>query len=324
MNQYLETEVNTRNGLYRFRLQVRAAWLYHVEGLTQQEIAEKLDLSRVKVNRLLKEARQRGIVKISVETRGIIFPDLEERLCEDFKLRDAVVVVESEEGESIYRLLSQATAAWLIPRLTGDSIVGLSYGRTLSYLPEAFHPPHHVSCTFIEVIGGISTLTTSLTQVNIVAKMAELCGGRAEFLNVPTIVSSPEVRQLLLQEDAVNQAFIKARSCTFLLTSLGSTSPDALLIQHGYLSQAEFIELRSQGAVGDVMGHFISADGSPVPSPLDQRLMGLELDEIPQIPFRILIACGQAKVAPTRAAIQKGLFNVLITDRLTASSLLED
>ncbi len=320
----LKADLSNKSELDGFRLQVRAAWLYHTEGLTQQEIAEKLGLSRIKVNRLLREARQRGIVKISIDTRGIIFPELEERLCSDFGLRDAVVVVESEEGEPLYRLLSQATVAWLIPRLTSEAIVGLSYGRTLSYLPEVFRPPHHIPCTFIEVIGGLSNLTTSITQINIVAKMAELCGGRAEFLNVPTIVSSPEIRQLLLHEKAVSQAFIKARACEFLLTSVGPASPSALLFQHGYLDETDLKELCSRGAVGDVMGRFIAADGSPVPSALDDRLMGLELDEISQIPFRILIAGGKEKVAPALAVIRNGLFNVLITDRSTAQALLEE
>jgi deoxyribonucleoside regulator len=324
MNLDLKADLRDKSELYGFRLQVRAAWLYHAEGLTQQEIAEKLGLSRIKVNRLLREARQRGIIKISIDTGGIIFPELEENLCSVFGLRDAVVVVESEEAESMYRQLSQAAVAWLIPRLTSDTIVGLSYGRTLSHLPEVFHPPHHIPCTFIEVIGGLSNLTTSITQINIVAKMAELCGGRAEFLNVPTIVSSPEIRQLLLQEKAVSQAFIKARACEFLLTSVGPASPSALLFQHGYLDQADLEELRSRGAVGDVMGRFVAADGSLVPSALDERLMGLKLEEISRIPFRILIAAGKDKVAAARAVIQNGLFNILITDRLTAQSLVED
>ncbi len=303
------------------RLQLRAAWLYYIEGLTQQEVAERLGLTRLKVTRLVAKALERGIVKISVNSLGTIFPEVEESLCKKFGLRDAVVVVESEEGEPLYHLLALAASEWLIPRLTPDSTIGLSFGRTISHLPLVFRPSRKIACTFTEVIGGLSNSMAGYPHTNIIAKMAELCGGKAEFLNVPTVVSSPNMRQMLIREKAVGEAFQKARDCQFLLTSVGEVSRSAPLYQQGFLSDADLGELRSRGAVGDVMGYFIAANGSPVPSPLDERLMGLELHEITRIPSRVLIAGGREKVTPIKAAIQSGLFNILITDWATAHSL---
>jgi DNA-binding transcriptional regulator LsrR (DeoR family) len=259
-----------------------------------------------------------------VNSLGTMFPEIEEKLCKKYGLRDAVVGVESEAGESLYRLLALAASEWLIPRLSPETTIGLSFGRTISYLPLVFHPPHKIPCTFTEVIGGLSNSMAGYPPTNIIAKMAELCGGRAEFLNVPTVVSSPEMREMLMREKAVSEAFQKARACHFLLTSIGDVSRSAPLYQQGFLSDADLQELWSRGAVGDVMGHFINTNGKSVPCPLDERLMNLGLREIIQIPLRILIAGGEEKAIPIRAAIQSGLFNVLIIDWKTAQSLQMD
>ncbi len=303
------------------RLQLRAAWLYYVEGLTQKEVAERLGLTRLKVTRLIARALERGIVKISVNSLGTMFPEVEEGLCKSFGLRDAVVGGESEEGEALYLMLAQAASEWLIPRLAAETTVGLSFGRTISHLPLVFRPARKIACTFIEVIGGLSNSMAGYPPTNIIAKMAELCGGKAEFLNVPTVVSSSSMRQMLMQEKAVAETFRRARACQFLLTGVGDVSRSAPLYQQGFLSDTDLQDLRARGAVGDVMGHFIAADGSPVASPLDERLMGLELPELARIPSRVLLAGGKDKVAPIRAAVRSGLFNILITDWATARSV---
>ena len=97
------------------RLTARAAWLYYMDGMTQEEVAQRMGLSRIKINRLISQARRVGMVQISIKLPDLLYPEVEEALCRHFDLRDAVVTMEAEPGESLYRVLAQGTADWLTP-----------------------------------------------------------------------------------------------------------------------------------------------------------------------------------------------------------------
>jgi deoxyribonucleoside regulator len=125
-----------------------------------------------------------------------------------------------------------------------------------------------------------------------------------------------------MEEQAVSRAFDKARHCQILLASAGPLNESALLFKHGYLTDGDLANLRQRGAVGDVLGRFVDPNGDQVHYFLDDRLMSLELDDMRNIQFRVLIGGGQDKIAPMRAVSKSGLFNVLITDLQTAQALM--
>jgi DNA-binding transcriptional regulator LsrR (DeoR family) len=253
-----------------------------------------------------------------------LYPELIQQLCEAYpNLRDVVVVPEADDGEPLYRALVEGALAWLQPRLRPGLRIGLGMGRTVSYLPRNFQLNGKVDCTFIEIIGGAADQNAGISTYNVTAKMAELVGGRPEYLNTPTIVSSPAVRQSLLQENTVAAAFERARQYDIALQSVGPVDRSALLHVHSYLTEADLKALKARGAVGDVLGCYLDADGQPVPGPLDGRVMGLTLDEIKRLPLSVLVAGGPAKAPIMRAALRAQLFNILITDACTAAALLK-
>ena len=110
-------------------LLARVCWLYYMEALTHKEIGSRLGFSRVKVTRLLQQARDQGVVQINIAGAHSRFLRLEHALCKAFGLRDAVVVMEAEPGPSLYRALAQGAAGWLAARLEPEMLVGLSIGR---------------------------------------------------------------------------------------------------------------------------------------------------------------------------------------------------
>lgn len=306
------------------RLITRAAWLYYMQGLTQNDIAEELDCSRIKVTRLISRAKSLGMVDIRIIQPPGFFVDMEQALISRYNLRDAVITLDVAPGNPLRRVLARAAADWLIPHLSRDLVVGFSMGRTLALLPEIIQPLGQTGTTFIEVMGASNSLNSGFSSYTVIGRMAEICGGQARLLDVPTFVSNRSIRDLLLAEEQISARFATARKCEILLTSVGPVDKDALLYQIGYLSDEMLEQLRENGAVGDLLGQFFDAQGNPIDNELNERVMALQLNELRDIPYSVLVSGGPEKIAAIRAAMTGKYVNVLITDVKTAQSLLEE
>ena len=302
-------------------LLVRVSWLYYVEELTQKQIGDRLGLSRIKINRLLSQARRSGIVEIRINATLPVHIEMEHKLCTIYGLRDAVILPDSSPGESTYLALAQGVSDWLIPRLDENIKVGLSIGRTVSHLPLVFRVDQQVNCTFVEIMGGAANYTGSFEQYNVTSRMAELAGGRAIYFYAPTIVSNADVRQTLMDEQSINEVLEIARKCDITIQSAGSIQDGALLREYNHVTDKELEDLRQRDAVGDVLCHYIDKNGHSIPGPIDGRVMSLDLDDLRQIPWRVGVG-GVGKFDVLRAALVGNIFNVLITDVSTAKRLI--
>ena len=305
------------------RMITRAAWLYYMQGLTQNEIADELNLSRVKVTRLISRAKALGMVEIRVIQPPGFFVGLEQELIKRYHLKDAVITLEVSSADGLRRVLARAATEWLTPRLHNKMVVGFSMGRTLALLPEVTEPMEPTGATFIEVMGASDSLNSGFSSYTVIGRMAEICGGQARLLDVPTFVSSQSIRDLILEEEQIAKRFDMARNCEILVTSVGTVDKDALMHKIGYLTDDVLKQLQKKGAVGDLLGQFFDAKGQHISTPLDGRVMALQLNDLKNIPYSVLVSGGSEKEAAIRAALQGEYVNVLITDIKTAKSLLQ-
>ncbi len=311
------------NNSSKSHLITRVAWLYYMEELTQKEIGGRLGISRIKVNRLLQQARQDGTVQITVKAPGATFFAEEQALCRELGLQDAFVVPHAEPGEPLYFSLAQGASEWLLPKLEPDLRIGMGYGRTLSHLPLVTRSDKKVDCLFSEVVGGLGDQDSGFAPYNVVSKMAEQVGGRVNYVYAPSIVSSEEVCQNFLNEGTIARSLEVARGSDILLHGVGPVDKSSLLYLHNYLDEKDIAKLTNLGAVGDTLGRYFDAAGKDVANSLDGRIVGITLDDIRQIPMRVMVAGGAEKVPVIRAAVKGELLNVLITDHVTARELLE-
>ncbi len=304
---------------------VRVAKLYYEGDLTQQAIAEKLGLSRIKIHRLLNQAHQLGIVEVVIHSPddGQLI-ELEHDLVLRYGLRDAVVVPEPINGETHYHTLARSAAGWLESNLKPGMRIGLGLGRTISHLPLFFNPEEKVDCIFTEVVGGSSEHSGSIAKYNITSKMAELAGGRAELIYAPNTVSNPELKHRLVSEPAIAGALARARQADIILQSIGTVDESAILLVENRISQSEFQQIQDSCAVGDALGHYYDDTGSPVPTLMDERVIGLNLADIQKIPWSVVVAGGADKHRALRGALLSGFFNMVVTDRESAAFLLRD
>ncbi len=302
---------------------VRVAKLYYEGSKTQQEIARMLGVSRVKVHRILNQARDLGIVEIKIHTpANEKFTEQEHQLVLQHNLRDALVVPAAEGEEPIYHSLAKGAARWLASKLKPGTRIGLGLGRTISYLPTYFNVSSQVECNFTEIVGGSLENSGGIAKYNVTSKLADIAGGRAELLYAPNMVSNPALRQSLVSEPAVADALERARSCDIVLQSVGTVDETAILYVEDRIERADLERLQAAGAIGDALGHYFDVNGQPISTFMDDRIIGIGLEDLKNIPWSVVVAGGEEKHAVVQAALRGGYFNVLITDTVTAGFLL--
>ena len=304
------------------RLYVRVAKLYYENGFTQSEIGEKLGYSRVTIHRILNRAIELGIVEIKINLPENENFELEQDLIVKYNLRDAVVVSDPEGEDSLYLVLAKGAVDWLNRYLKNGMRVGLGLGRTISHLPMVFSPDSPLDCIFSEIVGGASDHSGGFAKYNVTSRMAELAGGKAEFLYAPNLVSNAEVQKALLNEPSISAALERARKCDIVIQSIGTVDDSAILFVEKKITLAELDSLRKAGAVGDALGHYFDINGELVDTFVDDRIIGIDLYDLKKIPWSVLVAGGETKNLAIRSAMKGSFFNVLVTSAGTARHLL--
>jgi DNA-binding transcriptional regulator LsrR (DeoR family) len=306
----------------------RVARLYYDEGTRQPQIAQRLRLSQPKVSRLLKQAQQEGIVRISVRPPTGTNPELEEALETRYGLHEAEVVdISRDDNEVAVRELGAAAAYHLETTVRSGDVIGVSsWSATLLAMVEAMHPVPGVRDTqVVQILGGGGDPAAEGHATHLVRRMANLLHGVGTFLPAPSSVGSAEARTVLLEDPFVRRAVALFEALDIALVGIGGQEPSGLLASSGNVfSVAELRTVRQAGGVGDIGLRFLRADGQPVASDLDQRVIGIELEQLRRVPRAIAVAGGPGKTAAIRAALLGGWINGLITDRPTAERLLED
>lgn len=308
------------------RLMTRVARLYYESDIKQPEIAARLRLSQPKVSRLLRQAQEEGIVRITVRAPTGTHPDLELALEERYGLQDAEVVdVGISDTDHITRELGDAAAYHLEQTVRSGDIIGVSsWSSTLLAMVDAMHPVHGVKdVRLVQILGGGGDPAAEGHATHLVRRLANLLDAEATFLPAPSSVSSADARRVLLEEPFVRRATALFEQLTVALVGIGGLEPSGLLASSGNVfSGDELGEVRAAGGVGDIGLRYLRGDGTPVPTALDDRVIGIELEQLKRVPRAIAVAGGPSKVMAIRAALLGGWVNCLITDRDTAERLL--
>lgn len=312
--------------LEEVRLMTRVARLYHEQGLTQAAIAERLRLSQATVSRLLRRAREAEIVRIVVSVPRGVYPDLEEALQARYGVREAVVV-DCADPDAPLREIGAAAAYYLETTLDSDEVIGISsWSATLLAMVDALRPaarPTHAQV--VQILGGVGSPAASVHAARLTGRLAGLLNGDATYLAAPGVVGSPESVRVLLADPYVQEVYARFDQVTLALVGIGALEPSALLASSGNIfAPTELDLLRQAGAVGDICLRFFDAVGQPVVTPLDARVIGMNLEQLRRCPRSVGIAGGRNKVAAIRGALLGGYINVLITDRYTAAALVAD
>jgi len=311
------------NGLRQSQLLYEVAGLYYEEGLTQAQIATEIGVSRPQVQKLLKRARERGIVRIQVINPVQSYRELEDRLEKHFKLNKAIVVSSGIDNENIIRNhLGKATAGYLAKVVSENEIIGVGLGRTIYEVLKHFKPIPGKSMTCVPLMGGIGRMAGDF-QVNEMARQfAEKTGGAFVPFHAPALSDGKHIADLLFTDTKLNEAVRLWNKVTTAIVGIGEPLSDVSYVPIDYYGKEDIPLLRKSGCVGDILSHFINREGKLCSPVLSQRVVGISLDKLRRIKRVIVVAGSMRKKETILAALRGRLIKVLVTDEHVAEEIL--
>ena len=318
-----------RRGTADLRLLVRVARMYYGMDLTQEQIGTRLGLSRFKVGRLLDRAVRESIVRIEVVHPAARLVDLEDTLVERFGLRAAVVAdvaaaadQAADAHDRVAREAVATAAADYLASVRPTGAIGVSWGRTMLALAGRLEPGWTTSTEIVQLNGATSRSATPTRVNEIVDRFGATTGAPIRLMAAPAIVGSAALRLALEADPSVGETLEAARRAPFAVFSLGIPTPRSVLVESGFVGEPDRPRLRTAGAVGDVLGRFLAADGTIALPDLDDRTVGLPLGELSKKEHAVGLAAGADRGPIALAAIRAGCVTVLITDEPTAQWLV--
>ncbi|MDW5318297.1 sugar-binding transcriptional regulator [Rhizobium sp. PL01] len=305
-------------------LAVRAAWLHYVGGLTQAEVAARLGIPNVKAHRLIMWANQNGVVKFSIHGDVTECVAIETEIADLFGLDYCEVLPDLYDKNLLMRALGVAGAEFLqreIKNLQGQ-VIGIGNGRTLAAAIAAMPNMDAGDVRFVSLLGGL-TRNYAANPHDVMHRLAEKTGAVSYVMPVPFFANSVEDREVLLSQRGVRHVFDLAARADLMLIGIGTAELDSQLVVSQMIEVPEMQDVRDQGGVGEMLGHFFDADGKPVETTLGERTLSPSLESMKARRI-VAIAGGPGKIPAIRSALKSGCLSGLIIDEQTASALVND
>jgi len=304
-------------------LMTSVARMYYLDGLGQSEVANICGVSRSTVSRLLTTARERGIVRISVDEFDPRDRDLERRLVEQLGLRQAVVVREMGGTPSSIRRAVGYFAAPIVAEWIGERrLVGLAGGRTLGELVHNIEPrTRGAGPAFVQLMGTIGSSPGRIDASELSRTLARRFQGTFLTLNAPAFAQSQRARDLFLSHDEIQSIWTAFASLDLALVGVGSLEESAI-IERGVLRDEVYAELRAAGAVGEICGRFFDDRGRESVSDVRDRVVSIGLDALRGCDDVAAVVSGPTRARALRAAIKGGLVKSVVIDQAGAASVL--
>ncbi|MBP0981204.1 MAG: sugar-binding transcriptional regulator [Oscillospiraceae bacterium] len=309
-------EITKSKADYEQILMVKTAWYYYVENYTQQSISELLGISRAKVISLLEKARQTGVIQFNIRQDSDHRMKLEQDLIKRYGLNDVFTIPGGDTLQNLRESMAQAAAMYISKRCGENAFINIGYGQTtslvLNHLASMVEKPINV----VSLTGG----------VNFYLPNAYPGAFNARLYLIPSPLSIPDkaAHDCICKLPSLEEISRLIPLASMSVIGIGGMVNDATIVKNGVFSENDFVYLRMQGAVGDVLSRFVDKEGKPIDTPMLGHLVGTSLEELKALKNVIGVAGGPDKVDAIRAVLRGGYLDVLITDEDTAEALLNE
>ena len=306
------------------RLLVEIASLYYEQNKTQEEIAQKMNISRSLVSKFLAKARNEGIIEFTINDQFAgPYRELEEQLKEKYGLEE-VVCVESTDQHFQGKVLGLAAAKYLSRILKSHDVVAVSSGTTVHEAAENFSKQHQLpNVKFIPLVGGLGTEHLTIQSNRVCELLATNSGGRSVELHAQITLDDIEAKQVLMKQSFIKKVLDAAEAADVALVGIGGT-PEFSTLTNAYLPEKidNDPEYSQEKIAGDICYNFIDHAGKVAKCSWNDRVVSIELNKLKKIPSRIGVSGGHKKLSGIKAALNGQLINVLITDEKTGRELV--
>jgi DNA-binding transcriptional regulator LsrR (DeoR family) len=302
-------------------IRARVAYLYFVAGQTQQEIANSLGITRLRVNNIVGQCRIDGTVTVDVRLPIADCVALEERLKQHFGLVSATVVPMIADVDVQQRMIGEAAGALLDRMIDSGMGLGVGWGRTLSWAANRLTHRRLAQSWVATLMGGL-TRGSGINTFEVATHFAQALGAECYHLTAPLYCPSVESRDMLLTHHGLADVMRRARNVDIAFVSSGDLSKRSQLAVTPTVKQ-NLPGLRAAGAIGDLLGSFLTTDGKLAEHPLNERAMALNIADLARIKTSILVSGGLYKFDIVRAALVSARVNGIVTDEALARAILD-
>ncbi|WP_373236276.1 sugar-binding transcriptional regulator [Cohaesibacter celericrescens] len=300
----------------------RVAWLYFNGGQTQQEIAKRMNITRLKVNKIIGQVRLSGHVQVNVNLPLTDCIELADKMSERYGLMETVVVPDLDDYMEQKRVIGEAAGTLASGLIEGrDMGVGIGSGRTLSFAVRSVQARPKFDSWVVGLTGGVTSGSAS-NSFGVATTFAHMLGVECHYLTAPIYCVNPESRNALLLNDEITDVLARTEIADIGIVSCGNLELETSLTQIRVVKD-NFDAVLKLGAVGEFMGYFLNAYGEPIDHFLNNSVIALPPDKMKLKPISILVSGGLRKIPIMRAILRGGYVNRLVTNESVAHALLQ-
>ena len=303
------------------RIAIRACQMHYLENLSQKEIADKLNISRPQISRILSAARKENLVTISINDPFAEETALQEQLRRRYPLQEAMAFNTSASGDGLAEF-GRMAAQYLGLFIADQSTVGIMSGRTIAAAIAGVGSFQRRGLHVIPLVGGLGTVGASWHANSIAMQLAQKSGGISYALNAPIVVQEEKTKDAFVSDPAIASVLQSGRECNVAITGVGDICEDSTTVAAGGLSSHDMKELQAAGVVASICCSYLDAAGNVLDLPLSRRTIGLTLPDLADSKI-VALAIGKQKVRAIHSVLSSGHIHALMTDMETAQALLE-
>lgn len=307
-------------------LLAKVASLYYEKKLTQAEIAQRFNISRPQVSRLLAEGLEEGVVEIIIHHSAATCTPLEQELLDRFNLKQVKILSTAEHlgYAQLVERLGILAARHLEESLHDGMIIGISWNTGVYQVVNALRAARQKKVTVVQLTGTVGSINPVIDGPDLTRWLAQTLGGQYKYLPAPLLVDSSATREALLQNASIRETMALLNSMDMALIGIGSLSPPlSSLLLAGYITEAELREIIRRGGVGDICSYHYDLRGNILPLELHQRLIGVSPETLKKIPYVIGVGGGIDKASAVLGALRLGVIDCLVTDEMAARAVIK-
>lgn len=302
---------------------LRVARLYYEKGQSQDQVARVVGTSRSNISRMLSDAKRMGFVQIRIVAPITRHDSLSHQLKKAIGIRE-VQVIGTDRSETTLTSVGRAAAMALTKALQPNMTIAISWGRGVEAAIVEVQNGTVPGLRVTQLMGGLSSITSSVSAEELGRTLAQNLHAQFVPLLSPAVVSNSKTRNTLLNESSIDQVLEIARESNIALVGIGSRgSPSSEDVLKQFNLSKSLHETVSKNYAGDISARFYDSQGRAVSAEVDNRVVGLTLEEISEIPLVIGVAAGIEKALGVLGAARAGLIDTLITDVACATEVLK-
>lgn len=304
------------------QLIIDASVLYYLEGKTQSQIAKELYLSRPKVSRLLKKARELQIVEITINYQNDEFEQLQGEIRRAFGIPHVVIAKTLSSQSDTLDEVGKAAAKELETMVHDDMTLGISWGQHVRRTAKFMKRRSHNHLKIVELFGAVSYDLGDADLLSIGRSLSSKLDGKLYPLPSPIYINDEGAREAIMETPLIKKTLNMIEDCDVIVSGIGSIDSDSMqTLWDNYVDVEMKNRIIACGGIGFILAHFFDRNGEFLDVDINDHVIGIRTETIKDKKI-VAIASGEEKVRATYAALQGGLINTLVSDEETLRKVM--